>query len=170
MRRKRKLPNAIVVQFLDKLVFVPVVLQRHVLGSVRGCVSATDHGRCGGDSACACLRGGDRGVPAPQIMEVFVVPQITEEIVEVIQLGTSLSTCSLLCNDTCWERQSRKLWRFHSCSFLGVVQLLDKVVDTPPGVQRQARGPDCAENRGVSAVTALGRVCPGSSGQFSSPR
>ena len=32
---------------------------------------ATDHGRCGGDSACAC-----RGVPVPQIMEVFVVPQL----------------------------------------------------------------------------------------------
>ena len=42
---------------------------------------------------------------------------------------------------------------------------MDKVVDTPAGVQRQARGPDCAENRGVSAVAALGRVCPGSAGQ-----
>ena len=28
------------------------------------------------------LRGADRGVPMPQIMEVFVVPQITEEIME----------------------------------------------------------------------------------------
>ena len=41
------------------------------------------------------------------------------------------------------------------------VQFLDKVVDTPAGVQRHARGPDCAENRGVSEVAALGRVCPG---------
>ena len=48
---------------------------------------------------------------------------------------------------------------------LGVVQFLDKVVDTPAGVQRQVLGPDCAENRGVSADTALGRVCPGSAGQ-----
>ena len=130
------------------------------------CASATDHGRCGGDSACACLRGADCGVPVPHIMEVLVVPQITEEIVEVLQPGTRLSTCSLLCNNKCLGRQSRKLWRFHSCSFLGVVQFLDKVVDTPAGVQRQARGPDSAENHGVSAVAALGRVCPGSSAVF----
>ena len=63
------------------------------------------------------------------------MPQITEEIVEVIQPGTRLSTCSLLCNDKCLERQSRKLWRFHSSSFLGVVQFLDKVLDTSAGVQ-----------------------------------
>ena len=31
------------------------------------CPSATDHGFRGGDSACAYLRGADRGVPAPQI-------------------------------------------------------------------------------------------------------
>ena len=47
----------------------------------------------------------------------------------------------------------------------GVVQFLDKVVDTPTGVQRQVLGSDSAENRGVSAVAALGRVCPGSAGQ-----
>ena len=40
---------------------------------------------------------------------------------------------------------------------------------TPAGVQRQVRGPDCAENRGVSAGTALGRVCLGSSGQVFQP-
>ena len=39
--------------------------------------------------------------------------------------------------------------------------VLGQVVDTPAGVQRHVRGPDCAENRGVSAVAALGRVCPG---------
>ena len=65
----------------------------------------------------------------PQIMEVFVVPQITEEIMEVIQLGTKLLTCSLLCNDKCLGRQSRKLWRFRS-SALPLVQFLG-VVDMP---------------------------------------
>ena len=40
----------------------------------------------------------------------------------------------------------------------------------PAGVQRQVRGPDCADNRGVSAGRALGRVCPGSSGRSFRPR
>ena len=48
----------------------------------------------------------------------------------------------------------------------GFVQFLDKVVDTPAGVQRQVLDSDCAENRGVSAVAALGRVCPGSGAGF----
>ena len=42
------------------------------LGKRSWCTGATDHGHRGGDSACACLRGPDRGPPAPQIMEVFV--------------------------------------------------------------------------------------------------
>ena len=48
------------------------------------------------------------------------------------------------------------MWKFHSCSFVEVRPVLGQVVDTPAGVQRHARGPDCAENRGVSAVAALG--------------
>ena len=50
----------------------PVLGQGTGLGERSWCVSATDHGLCGEDSVCACRRGADRGVPAPQIMEVFV--------------------------------------------------------------------------------------------------
>ena len=115
--------GASLVQFLDKLVVVPVVVQRHAL--VEGFRRAADHGgNRGGDSA------GDK------VVDMLVIVQ------------------------------RHKLWRFHSCSFLIVVQFLDKVVDTPAGVQRQARGPDCAENRGVSEVTALGQFVPGHPGSF----
>ena len=165
-RRKRKLPKAGGRAVLGQVGCHARCCATTRLGERSWCASATDHGRCGEDSACACLRGADRGVPVPQIMEVFFVPQITEEIVEVIQPGTRVSTCSLLCNDKCLGRQSRKLWKFHSCSLLEVVQSLDKVVDTPAGVQRHARGPDCAENRGVSAVAALDGFVPGDPGSF----
>ena len=158
-----------VVQFLDKLVAVPVVVQRHVLGSARG-------------------------VPAPQTTdaveeilpvrvfveqivvcqyhrswEVVFVPQITEEIVEVIQPGSRLSTCSSLCNDKCLGRQSRKLWRSHSCSVFGIVHFLDKAVDTPAGVQRQPRGSDCEKPIEIPKFFSRCTFCPGSSGQVFQP-
>ena len=44
---------------------------------------------------------------------------------------TRLSTCSLLCNDRWLGRQSRKLWKFHSCSFVEVVQFLDRLLTRP---------------------------------------
>ena len=112
-RRKRKLPKAGGRPVLGQGGCRARCCATTGLGSP-WCASATDHGLRGGDSACARLRGADRGVPMPQIMEVFVVPQIMEEIMEVIQLGTKLLTCSLLCNDKCLGRQSRKLWRFRS--------------------------------------------------------
>ena len=37
------------------------------LGAIPWC-RTTDHGRCGGDSACAHCTGADRGMPVPQIM------------------------------------------------------------------------------------------------------
>ena len=49
-----------VVQFLNKVVFVPIVVQRQVLGS-------------------------DRGVPVPQIMEVFVeVTQLVRDVEQIV--------------------------------------------------------------------------------------
>ena len=41
-----------------------------LLGASSWCASTTDHGRCGGDSACAYCSGTDRGMPVPQIMPV----------------------------------------------------------------------------------------------------
>ena len=39
-----------------------------LLGAIPWCASTTDHGRGGGDSACAYCRGTDRGMPVPTIM------------------------------------------------------------------------------------------------------
>ena len=41
-----------------------------LLGAFPWCASTTDHGSCGGVSACAYCRGTDRGMPVPQIMPV----------------------------------------------------------------------------------------------------
>ena len=164
-RRKRKLPKVGGRAVLGQVgcrarccattrLGEPVVCQRH---------RTMDAG--GGDSACACLRGADRGVPMPQIMEVFVVPPIMEEIMEVIQLGTKLLTCSLLRNEKCLGRQSRKLRRFRSSALLGSSSSWTRLLTRPLVCNVRCLGPDCAENRGVSADTALGRVCPGSAGQ-----
>ena len=109
-RMKRKLPKTAAVggAFLRRARGVrdagncgysAVAAHRQAGGRARCCATTRlgERSWCastGGDSACACLRGVDGGVPVPQIMEVLVVPQITEEIVEVIQPGTRLSTCS----------------------------------------------------------------------------
>ena len=117
-RRKRKLPKAGERPVLGQGgcrarccattgLGEPVVCQRHRPWTswrrFRLCVSSWSRSWC----------------PMPQIMEVFVVPPIMEEIMEVIQLGTKLLTCSLLCNDKCLGRQSRKLRRFRSSALLG---------------------------------------------------
>ena len=46
-------------------------------------------------------------MPMPQIRQIFVVPPTTEEIMKVIQPGTRLLTCSLVCNDKCLGRQQK---------------------------------------------------------------
>ena len=74
---------------MDKLVVVPDVVRRHVLGSARGvpapqtmdAVEEIPLVRVFVEQIVVCQ--------VPQIMEVFFVPQITEEIVEVIQPGQS---------------------------------------------------------------------------------
>ena len=151
-------------QFLVKVVAVPVVVRRQVLGSP-WCASATDHGLRGGDSACACLSGADRGVPMPQIMEVFVVPPITEGNHGGDSAGDKVVDMLVIVQRQVLGETEQKTAEVPQFRSLGVVQFLDKVVDTPAGVQPRVFGPDCAENRDVSAVAALARVCPGSAGQ-----
>ena len=46
------------------------------LGATPWCASTTDHGRCGGDSACACCSGTDRGMPVPQTSRYVEVEQL----------------------------------------------------------------------------------------------
>ena len=53
-----------------------------------------------------------------RLWRVFFVPPITEEIVEVIQPGTRLSTCSFSATTSAWG-ESRKLRRFRSSALLG---------------------------------------------------
>ena len=163
-RRKRKLPKAGGRAVRGQVGCRARCCATTRLGERSWCASATDHGRCGGDSACACLRGADRGVPGTTDHGGFLRAadhggncggdSAGDKDVDMLfivqrQLGET-------------EQKTVEVPQFRSH---GVVQFLDKVVDTPAGVQRQVLGSDSAENRGVSAVAALGRVCPGSAGQ-----
>ena len=143
-RRKRKLPKDGGRAVLGQTGCRARCCETTRPGERSWCASATDHGRCGGDSSCA--RGADRGVPVP---EVFVVPQITEEIVEVTQPGTRLSTCSLLCNDKCWGDRAEICGGSTVAAFSRSSSSWTRLLTL---CNVQARGPDCAEFRGDSTV------------------
>ena len=109
-------------------------------GNRSWCANATDHGRFRRAADHGGNHGGDSAGDKVVDMLVIVQRQVLGET----------------------EQKTEEVLQFRS---LGVVQFLDKVVDTPAHVQCQVLGPDCAENRGVSAVAALGRDCPGSARQ-----
>ena len=128
---------------------MPVVVRRQVLGSP-WCASATDHGLRGGDSACACPRGADRGVPMPQIMEVFVVQAITEDIMEVIQLGIASLTCPL-----CATTDARMVRRQKTAG--SAVAIRWNVVDACyAGAQRCRRWSSCGYGRPFDLAATWG--------------
>ena len=167
-RRKRKLPKAGARPVLGQGgcrarccattgFGEPVVCQRHrpwtswrrfrLCASSWGrswCANATDHGGFRRATDHGGNHGGDSAGDKVVDMLVIVQRQVLGET----------------------EQKTEEVPQFRSH---GVVQFLDKVVDTPAGVQRQVLGSDCAENRGVSAVAALGRVCPGQPGRFFEP-
>ena len=86
----------------------------------------------------------------------------------------SVGTCPSLCNDRLDGADSAE-----NCGSSAVAAwgrpFLDKVVDTPAGVQRQARGPDCEKSKEIPQFfrrcSFFSRCifCPGSSGQVFQP-